>query len=87
MWRADGRELFYLEPGGTIMAVPIRAGRSFEAGAPQAVFRTNVWQATFNQVYAVTKDGQRFLVNATSQTSRGAVPLTVVLDWTSDARP
>ena len=84
VWRADGRELFYLEGDGTIMAVPIRGGRSFEAGLPQAVFSTNLWQATFNQVYAVTRDGQRFLVNATSQKSSSAVPLTVVLNWTSD---
>ena len=34
-----------------------------------------------NQVYAVTKDGQRFLVTATPQKSSGAAPLTVVLNW------
>ena len=87
VWRADGRELFYLDPDGTIMAVPIRAGQSVEAGLPQAVVTPNLFQGTFNQVYAVTKDGQRFLVHATSEKSRGAVPLTVVLNWTSDARP
>ena len=42
VWRADGRELFYLEGDGTIMAVPIRGGRPFEAGLPQAVFSTNL---------------------------------------------
>jgi hypothetical protein len=33
-------------------------------------------------VYAVTKDGQRFLVNVTPQKSSSAAPLTVVLNWT-----
>ena len=70
-----------------MLPVPIRAGRSFDAGLPQAVFSTNVWEATFNQVYAVTKDGQRFLVNATSQKSSSALPLTVVLNWTSIEAP
>jgi len=38
---------------------------------------------TPNQIYAVTKDRQRFLVNATSRQSNGGAPLTVVLNWTA----
>ena len=81
VWRPDGRELFYLGPDGTMMSVPIGHGRSFDAGLPQALFRANVWTLARNQVYAVTKDGQRFLVTATPQKSSGAAPLTVVLNW------
>ena len=66
-----------------MMSVPIGAGRSFDAGLPRALFHANVWTHTYNQVYAVTKDGQRFLVNATPQKSSGAAPLTVVLNWTA----
>jgi hypothetical protein len=51
------------------------------------VFRADVWQATFNQSYAVTRDGQRFLVNTAPRTSRGAMALTVALNWTSDISP
>ena len=83
VWRPDGRELFYLGPDGTMMSVPIGNGRSFDAGLPQALFRANVWTLARNQVYAVTKDGQRFLVTATPQKSSGAAPLTVVLNWTA----
>jgi eukaryotic-like serine/threonine-protein kinase len=83
VWRPDGRELFYLGPDGTMMSVPIGHGRSFDAGLPQALFRANVWTLARNQVYAVTKDGQRFLVTATPQKSSGAAPLTVVLNWTA----
>ena len=82
VWRADGRELFYLGPDGTMMSVPIGAGRSFDAGLPRALFQANVWTLARNQVYAVTKDGQRFLVTVTPQKSSGAAPLTVVLNWT-----
>ena len=49
--------------------------------APRALFHANVWTHTYNQVYAVTKDGQRFLVNATPQKYSGAAPPTVVLNW------
>jgi len=48
VWRADGRELFYLGPDGTIMSVPIGAGRSFDAGLPRALFHANVWSLTYN---------------------------------------
>jgi len=81
VWRADGRELFYLGPDGTMMSVLIGAGHSFDAGLPRALFHASVWSLTYNQVYAVTKDGQRFLVNATPPKSSVAAPLTVVLNW------
>jgi Tol biopolymer transport system component len=83
VWRADGRELLYLAADGTMMSVTVGAGRFFNAGRPQALFSSNAWRLTANQVYAVTKDGQRFLVNAMPQQSRGAAPLTVVLNWTA----
>ena len=38
VWRADGRELFYLGVDQTMMAVPIGERRSFDAGLPQALF-------------------------------------------------
>ena len=82
VWRADARELFYLGPDGTIMSVPIGAGHSFAAGPPRGLFQANVWTHTYNQVYAVTKNGQRFLVTATPQKSSRAAQLTVVLNWT-----
>ena len=40
VWRADGKELFYLGADATLMAVPIDATREFEAGVPQALFPT-----------------------------------------------
>lgn len=86
VWRADGRELFYLATDGTMMVVPVGAGRSFNVGPPEALFHTHVWGLTPNQVYAVTKDGQRFLVNASKQQPSGTAPLTVVLNWTAAIR-
>jgi Tol biopolymer transport system component len=83
VWRADGRELFYLGPDGTMMSVPIDAEPSFDAGPPHALFHANVWTLGYNQVYAVTKDGQRFLAIAMSQKSSATAPLTVVLNWTT----
>ncbi len=81
VWRADGKELFYLAADGTMMAVPIDATGQFNAGVPQALFPTRA-RPGVNQKFAVTKDGKRFLVSTTPQQS-GAAPLTVVLNWTA----
>jgi hypothetical protein len=82
VWRADGKELFYLAADGTMMAVPIDATGQFNAGVPQALFPTRARAGVVNQKFAVTKDGKRFLVSTTPQQSR-ATPLTVVLNWTA----
>jgi Tol biopolymer transport system component len=81
VWRADGKELFYLGGDGSLMAVPIDATREFVAGVPQALFPTSVRPVAFStdQVYSVTKDGKRFLINARS--SQSSAPLIVIVNW------
>jgi Tol biopolymer transport system component len=65
-WRRDGRELFYLTPDGTMMAVAVNQGSVLELGAPQKLFVTGLhlhsYSIWMNQ-YAVAGDGQRFLLN------------------------
>jgi Tol biopolymer transport system component len=86
VWRADSRELFYIGTDGSMMAVPVGGGDSLEVGRPQTLFSTSIWRLTVNQVYAVTKDGQRFLVNTLPQKSSDVAPLTVVVNWTAAIR-
>ena len=57
----------------------IDASRGFEAGVPRTLFTTDALNNQ-NMVYAVTKDGMRFLVNARPQQS-SATPVTVVVNW------
>jgi Tol biopolymer transport system component len=80
-WRADGRELFYLAADGAMTAVPIEATATFAAGLPKTLFSAGAVSA--NQAYAVTKDGQRFLVSTRPQSTGTAPPLTVIVNWTS----
>jgi len=81
-WRADGKELFYIAPDRTLMAVDVNAGSTFETSAPKRLFATQVNNYTAPNRYVVTADGQHFLINSpvgeTNQT-----PITVVLNWTS----
>jgi Tol biopolymer transport system component len=84
-WRRDGKELFYVAADGKMMAVPVStAGETFEAGTPTPLFDVEVPEATapYPGHYAVTADGQRFLVNTViDQPTRPA--LTVLLNWTA----
>jgi eukaryotic-like serine/threonine-protein kinase len=80
-WRRDGRELFYYTGDGKLMAAPVRSGKRFEVGAsvPLFEFRSGTVQEIFAP-YAVTADGQRFLINTMVETEPNA-PLTVVVNW------
>ena len=81
-WRADGKELFYLDPSGAMTAVPIETTKTVSAGLPKTLFPTGVFGLL--QTYAVTKDGQRFLINTRpANAAAAATPLNVVVNWTS----
>jgi Tol biopolymer transport system component len=87
VWRADGRELFYVGADGTLMAVPIDSTGEFHAGVPQALFTLHLAAGARSSnnsghVYAATKDGQRFLAISTREQSSQS-PLTVRLNWTA----
>jgi len=64
-WRGDGQELFYVTPTVTVMfmAVPIRLGATPEIGQAAKLFSVPINNPN-SGVYDVTRDGQRFLVNA-----------------------
>ena len=81
-WRRDGRELFYLTPNGTLMAVAVNLGGTVDLGTPQELFGTGLRLMQFNvwsNQYAVAGDGQRFLLNR--RVSEAAAPITAVIPW------
>ncbi len=79
-WRADGKELFYLDATGTMTAVSIELNDISPAfGLPKTLFPAGA--VSTNNMYAVTKDGQRFLVNRPQNAA--TAPLTVIVNWTS----
>ena len=78
-WGPDGRELFYLSPDGRLMTVSVQAGDTFNADAPRPLFATRLDTRGLRQTYAVSPDGQRFLL--VLPTDVGVSTLTVVLNW------
>jgi dipeptidyl aminopeptidase/acylaminoacyl peptidase len=94
-WRGDSGELFYLGSDQMMMSVEIRPGATFTASEARPLFRTNVVGAYLGSPfpngrvrneYAVSRDGQRFLVN---QPPGGAAAYGVrlVLNWTALLAP
>jgi eukaryotic-like serine/threonine-protein kinase len=79
-WRRDGKELFYVSPDRKLMAVRVKSGATFEAESSRALFETTLPAMAIRQTYAVSADGQRFLLNAPLETE--SPPMTVVLNWT-----
>jgi len=80
-WRRDGKELYYMDPSHTLMAVDVNTQPGFRAATPHPLFTSPAISG--NQTlfqYDVARDGKRFLMIGPIE---GAVsePATVVLNW------
>ena len=88
-WNPNGKELFYIAPDDRLMAVPIRFasnGKAVEPGTPLGLFATNVGSTAINtnrQQYAVSPDGQSFVMNSVLGEA-SASPITVILNWSPE---
>jgi serine/threonine protein kinase/Tol biopolymer transport system component len=77
-WRRDGKELFFTTSDGKLMAVPVKAGSTFEAGIPVALFDTH--DGSIDSTFDVTRDGQRFLINRSFEGGADR-PVNICLNW------
>jgi eukaryotic-like serine/threonine-protein kinase len=74
LWRRDGKELFYVAPGGRIVAVAAAEDKgTFRPGPPVELFRATLYA----DAYAVDPAGQRFLI-ARPAAATDMVPLEIV---------
>jgi len=79
-WRKDGKELFYLDLKGKLMAVDVTTDPSFVASAPRLLFQTSILVNPVVDQYAVTGDGRRFILGTPLGEEE---PITVMLNWTA----
>jgi Tol biopolymer transport system component len=82
-WRTDARELYYLRLDGRMMAVNIRLAPTPELGEARVLFDSGVTVTVRGVNYAVSNDGQRFLMRR--QVINGQLPLNVVLNWGAES--
>ena len=85
-WRADGKEIFYLDLEGTLMAVTVTTGAKVAAGTARALFSTPLKgrvedSYSLRSTYAVARDGQRFLFARRPDAAGNPSSFTVVLGW------
>jgi Tol biopolymer transport system component len=88
VWRPDGKELYYLNPAGQMMAVPITInGSTLVPGVPVVLFPTRVVgggvDSSYRRQYDVARDG-RFLINTLLDS--GTVPITLLQNWNPEAK-
>jgi eukaryotic-like serine/threonine-protein kinase len=86
-WRRDSRELFFIAPDGTMMAVSVEANEgTFKAEAPRPLFRTQITAVAdgFYQ-YDVSADGQKFIIN-TRATEQAPAPITILVNWEAELK-
>jgi hypothetical protein len=79
-WRADSRELFYVEGTTRIMSVDVSAGAAFDVSAPRVLFT----RQSFTD-YDVSPDGRRFVVSLLDPEAETG-GLSAILNWTSSLR-
>jgi serine/threonine protein kinase len=85
-WNRNGKELFYIAADGKLMSVSVQRttdGQTFKLGTPVELFATHlvaVVPSAQRQQYAVSPDGQRFLMNVPVENA-SVSPITVVLNW------
>ena len=78
-WREDGKGLFYLALDGNMMAVELR-GETLDPDIPIRLFQTGLSVSTATDQYAVTRDGQKFLINNSLKT-RDSSSIVIVTNW------
>ena len=81
-WRRDGQELFYVAPGGGLMAVGLTAAEAIKATRPTELFRAPISpeRRQNGTRYASSADGRRFLI-PTAADDRPQTSLTVIVNW------
>jgi Tol biopolymer transport system component len=85
LWRRDGRELLYFSPDSKLMSVDVSTGTTFKAATSKPLFSAAITGGPFgtsSQHWAITPDGQRFLIEIEPEITATS-PMTVVVNWTA----
>ena len=79
-WSAKGDAIYYVTLDRKLTMVPVRVGKTFEAGDPKTLFELRISPGVV-PTYDVTRDGSRILALRMTDDSLIA-PLTAITNWT-----
>jgi Tol biopolymer transport system component len=84
-WRADSKELFFVDSVDNLMAVNVSAsGNAVQLGVPHTLFQLIGAQRQAGP-FDVTANGKKFLVNS-GNTKEANEPLTLVQNWPAELK-
>ncbi|HSY12184.1 MAG TPA: protein kinase [Verrucomicrobiae bacterium] len=84
-WRADGKEIFYLDSQGNLMSVKVDNEGTLSADTPTKLFPSHARMAVSSSdqfSFDVTPDGQKFLIDQYFKPAE-TPPLSIILNATS----
>jgi hypothetical protein len=88
LWSRDGRELFYRDFAGALLAVPVTRNPTFTAGRPQKIIDNRSYvgggRSLTARTYDVSPDGQRFLLLKAQ--SSDTTSIVIVVNWTEELK-
>ena len=80
-WRRDGKELFYWNPDGRLMAAAVRSDAvRLDVEAVRPLFAMRSPGGGVRSFYDVSRDGQRFLHSVAAEQTT-STPITLVTNW------
>jgi eukaryotic-like serine/threonine-protein kinase len=83
-WRADGKELFYLDLTGRLVAAEVKAiGGKLELGTPRSLFQTHA-ASPGARPFDVSRTADRFVITTTGNVN--PTPFTLVVNWTAQLK-
>ena len=84
VWRADGKELFYLDLAGRLMSVDVKTvGQRLELGTARPLFQTHAASPGAHP-FDVSRKADRFVITTTANANPS--PYTLVTNWTGELR-
>jgi hypothetical protein len=90
LWAANGQELFYVAPGGALMAARVGPrGDAWSAGSPEEVLEGPYLTEGVRdrRSYDVSRDGRRFLMVKQAPEEQAATPqIIVVQNWLEELK-
>jgi hypothetical protein len=81
-WRADGREILYVDRTNHIVAVPVTPqAATFQVGKPDRLFAARLpWSPLGRYQFAVSRDGQRILANVLAEEEDRTIEMLIHWD-------
>jgi Tol biopolymer transport system component len=76
IWRANGNEIFFIAPGGRVMAAEVSPGNALDVGAPRQLFESCLGATTS---YSPHPSGERFFM--TCETPAAQRSIGVIVHW------